>query len=94
MGHSWGGDTATPSTNPYILFVGAILRRAVMDAQGKALYGNEGQGGTRQTIEAEALAFLRDTERLGFFVELMGADVARVQSVLLQAVKYPDKAQQ
>ena len=62
------------SLDPYVCFVGAYLLQVVIDV------GSETAG-----VQREAQAFLLDVNRLAMWIELTGADVVKMQEVLLQA---------
>jgi hypothetical protein len=68
------------STASYQLFVAAILRRAVHDAQGK-IVGVEERAG-RAAARSEAQTFLRNTAKVAYWAELVGADGATLQRAL------------
>lgn len=61
--------------------VAAILRRAVDDARRAPKRQSEWHG---NVIQADAVAFLRDTRRLACYAELIGVDVNYLQPLLLQ----------
>jgi hypothetical protein len=63
-----------PSLDPYMCFVGAFLRQVVIDV-----------GSETASVQREAQAFLLDVNRLAMWIELTGADVVKMQGVLLQA---------
>ena len=62
------------SLDPYVCFVGAFLRQVVTDA-----------GSETESVQHEAQAFLLDRNRLAPWIELTGADVDKMQGVLLRA---------
>jgi len=62
------------SLDPYVCFVGAFLRQVVTDA-----------GSETAIVQRKAQAFLLDVHRLATWIELTGADVVKMQGVLLQA---------
>jgi len=62
------------SLDPYVCFVGAFLRQVVTDADSETA-----------SVQREAQAFLLDVNRLAMWIELTGADVVKMQEVLLQA---------
>jgi hypothetical protein len=64
-----------------VAFVGAFLRQVVTDASGH----NEDTSGWTEGVQREAQAFLLDQNRLAPWVELTGADVDKMQGVLLRA---------
>ena len=66
--------------DPYIELAGAFLRRVLDDASGHTPHC---AGLNHAQCQAEAQAFLRDTEALGFWVGLVGADVEKLQPVLV-----------
>jgi hypothetical protein len=74
--------------DPYVAFVGAFLRQVVTDArstpQGPSDWTEDTGRGT-QNIQRDAQAFLLDPNRLAPWVELTGADVDKMQGVLLHA---------
>jgi hypothetical protein len=61
------------SLDPYVRFVGAFLWQAVTDASSET-----------ESVQREAQAFLLDRNRLAPWVELTGADVDKLQGVLLR----------
>jgi len=63
-----------PSRDPYVCFVGAFLWQAVIDASSET-----------ESVQREAQAFLLDPHRLAPWIELTGADVDKMQGVLLRA---------
>ncbi len=62
------------SLDPYVCFVGAFLLQVVIDV-----------GSETVSVQREAQAFLLDVNRLAMWIELTGADVVKMQGVLLQA---------
>ena len=62
------------SLDPYVCFVGAFLLQMVIDV-----------GSETASVQREAQAFLLDVNRLAMWIELTGADVVKMQEVLLQA---------
>ena len=62
------------SLDPYVCFVGAFLRQVVTDA-----------GSETESVQHEAQAFLLDPNRLAPWIELTGADVDKIQGMLLRA---------
>jgi len=60
--------------DPYVCFVGAFLRQVVTDA-----------GSETESVQRDAQAFLWDVHRLAPWIELTGADVAKMQGALLRA---------
>jgi len=74
--------------DPYLCFVAAFLRQVVTDARsthkgtGHWTEHNDGWTASRQR---EAQEFLLDLHRLARWVELTGADVDKLQGVLLRA---------
>jgi len=57
-----------------VCFVGAFLLQVVIDV-----------GSETASVQREAQAFLLDVNRLAMWIELTGADVVKMQEVLLQA---------
>jgi hypothetical protein len=57
-----------------VCFVGAFLLQVVVDV-----------GSETASVQREAQAFLLDVNRLAMWIELTGADVVKMQGVLLQA---------
>ena len=81
-------DPGERTLDPYLCFVAAFLRQVVTDARS----ANKGTGhwtehsdGWTASRQREAQAFLLDVNRLAAWVELTGADVVKMQGVLLQA---------
>lgn len=72
---------------PEIVLIGAILRQAVQDARSADLRGANDKGQQLPTArdQHEARTLLGDRERLKLLVELVGADVDKVQPRLLRA---------
>jgi len=74
--------------DPYVVFVGAFLRHVVTDAlrtpKGTG-DGTEATGDRTEDRRREAQAFLLDPHRLAPWIELTGADVDKMQGVLLRA---------
>jgi hypothetical protein len=68
------------SADPYVLLAAAVLKQALMDAQGR------GGHAWRPEYQAEALRFLRSTAALDEWVGLCGGDTEHVQSLLLAQV--------
>jgi hypothetical protein len=60
--------------DPYVCFVGAFLWQVVLDA-----------GSETESVQREAQAFLLDPHRLAPWIELTGADVDKIQGMLLHA---------
>jgi len=60
--------------DPYVCFIGAFFRQVVTDACSET-----------ESVQREAQAFLLDRHRLALWVELTGADVEKMQGVLLRA---------
>ena len=60
--------------DPYVCFVGAFLRQVVTDADSETA-----------SVQREAQAFLWDVNRLASWIALTGADVDKMQGVLLRA---------
>jgi hypothetical protein len=71
--------------DPYMSLVGAFLRQVVLDAQRPRKAPGQESEDDRGTIRHEAQAFLLDLDRLAPWVELTGADVDKMQAVLLRA---------
>ena len=74
--------------DPYVLFVGAFLRQVVTDARStpkRTGDWTEDAGRAAEGHHREAQAFLLDATRLAPWVELTGADVDKIQGVLLHA---------
>src|SRR5213594_1091054 len=73
--------------DPYVCFVAAFLRQVVTDAlstpKGTGDWTENTDGWTGRQCEAQA--FLLDPNRLAPWVELTGADVDKMQGVLLRA---------
>ena len=74
--------------DPYVSFVGVFLRQVVTDAlstpKGTGDW-TEDTGGWTEGRRREAQAFLLDPNRLAPWIELTGADVDKMQGVLLRA---------
>jgi hypothetical protein len=74
--------------DPYVSFVGAFLRQVVTDAlstpKGTGDW-TEDTGDRTEDRRREAQAFLLDPNRLAPWIELTGADVDKMQGVLLRA---------
>jgi hypothetical protein len=82
------GDIRERRLDPYVSFVGAFLRQVVTDAldtHKSTGDWTEGTGGSTANRQREAQAFLLDLNRLAPWVELTGADVDKVQGMLLRA---------
>src|SRR4030095_14244111 len=81
------GDTWERAHGPYLCFVAAFLRQAVTDARrtpkGTGSWTENTDGGPAGR-QREAQEFLLDLNRLAPWVELTGADVDKMQGVLLQ----------
>jgi len=75
------GDPCERRLDPYVFFVGAFLRQVVTDA----LSTPKGTGDWTEGRRREAQEFLLDPNRLAPWIELTGADVVKMQGVLLQA---------
>jgi len=82
------GDPGERTLDPYLCLVAAFLRQVVTDARST----NKGTGhwtehsdGWTASRQREAQEFLLDLNRLAQWVELTGADVERMQGVLLRA---------
>ena len=67
-------DTGVHALDPYVCFVGAFLWQAVIDASSDT-----------ESFQQEAHAFLLDRNRLAPWIELTGADVDKIQGMLLRA---------
>jgi|SRR5713101_6812996 len=82
------GDTWERALDPYVYFVGVFLRQVVTDArstpQGTGHWTEDNGTGTT-TRQREAQEFLLDPNRLAPWVELTGADVDKMQGMLLRA---------
>src|SRR2546429_9234903 len=82
------GDTWERALDPYMCFVAAFLRQVVTDAlstnKGTG-HWTENTGGWTAGRQREAQEFLLDLNRLAHWVELTGADVEKMQGVLLRA---------
>ena len=82
------GDPGERTLDPYVAFVAAFLRQVVTDAlvthKGSG-HWTENTGGWTAGCQREAQAFLLDLHRLAPWVELTGADVDKMQGVLLRA---------
>src|SRR6266436_276903 len=82
------GDPWERRLDPYVFFVGAFLRQVVTDAlstpKGTGDW-TEDPGGWTEGRRREAQAFLLDPNRLAPWIELTGADVDKMQGVLLRA---------
>jgi len=82
------GDAWERAHGPYLCFVAAFLWQAVTDARrtpkGTGSWTENTDGGTAGR-QREAQEFLLDLNRLAPWVELTGADVDKMQGVLLQA---------
>jgi hypothetical protein len=84
-------DTYDPREHlldPYVSFVGAFLRQVVTDAHRPIKEPSdwtEDTGRGTQGVQYDAQAFLLDRNRLAPWIELTGADVDKMQGVLLQA---------
>ena len=74
--------------DPYVCFIGAFFRQVVTDAlstnKGTG-HWTENTGGWTAGRQREAQEFLLDLNRLAHWVELTGADVEKMQGVLLRA---------
>jgi hypothetical protein len=60
--------------DPYVCLVGAVLWQVVLDASSET-----------ESVQQEAQTFLLDPHRLAPWVELTGADVDKIQGMLLRA---------
>ena len=81
-------DVREPRLDPYVAFVGAFLRQVVTDARSTPKSTGdwtEDSGGWTEGHRREAQVFLLDLHRLAPWVELTGADVDKMQGVLLRA---------
>jgi hypothetical protein len=74
-------DPRQRTLDPYVSFVGVFLRQVVTDA----LSTPKGTGDWTEDRRCEAQAFLLDPNRLAPWIELTGADVDKMQGVLLRA---------
>ena len=89
------GDAPSPQyppqadpEDPYLGFVAAFLRQVVTDARRTPTgtgHWTENQDGWTASRQREAQEFLLDLHRLAPWVELTGADVDKLQGVLLRA---------
>ena len=74
--------------DPYVSFVGVFLRHVVTDAlstpKGTSDW-TEATGDRTEDRRREAQEFLLDPNRLAPWIELTGADVDKMQGVLLRA---------
>ncbi len=81
-------DPQQRTLDPYVSFVGVFLRQVVTDAlstpKGTGDW-TEDTGGWTEGRRREAQAFLLDPHRLAPWIELTGADVDKMQGVLLRA---------
>jgi hypothetical protein len=81
-------DTRQRTLDPYVSFVGVFLRQVVIDAlstpKGTGDW-TEDTGGWTEGRRREAQAFLLDPNRLAPWIELTGADVDKIQGILLRA---------
>jgi len=81
-------DPRQHTLDPYVSFVGVFLRQVVADAlstpKGTGDW-TENTGGWTEGRRREAQAFLLDPHRLAPWIELTGADVDKMQGVLLRA---------
>ncbi len=81
-------DPRQRTLDPYVSFVGVFLRQVVTDAlstpKGTGDW-TEDTGGWTEDRRREAQAFLWDPNRLAPWIELTGADVDKMQGVLLRA---------
>jgi hypothetical protein len=81
-------DPRQHTLDPYVSFVGVFLRQVVTDAlstpKGTGDW-TEDTGGWTEGRRREAQAFLLDPHRLAPWIELTGADVDKMQGVLLRA---------
>ena len=81
-------DPRQRTLDPYVSFVGVFLRQVVTDAlstpKGTGDWTEDTGGGTEDR-RREAQAFLLDPHRLAPWIELTGADVDKMQGVLLRA---------
>ena len=64
-----------PSLDGYRLLIAAIIQRAIFDADLIDVPLSVRQQGPSHSIVEHAREFLADTERLSFYIELMGMDV-------------------
>ena len=82
------GDPRERALDPYLCFVAAFLRQVVTDARSTNKgtgHWTENNGGWTASRQREAQEFLLDLNRLANWVELTGADVKKLQGVLLRA---------
>ena len=89
------GDAPSPQyipqadpEDPYLCFVAAFLRQMVADARRTPTgtgHWTETHDGWTASRQREAQEFLFDLNRLAPWVELTGADVDKLQGVLLRA---------
>jgi hypothetical protein len=82
------GDPGERTLDPYLCFVAAFLWQVVADARRTpkgTSHWTENTDGWTEGRQREAQAFLLDLNRLAYWVELTGADVERMQGVLLRA---------
>jgi len=89
------GDAPSPQErpqaapeDPYRCFVAAFLRQVVIDARRPPTgtgHWTESHDGWTASRQHEAQEFLLDLHRLAPWVELTGADVDKLQGVLLRA---------
>jgi hypothetical protein len=81
-------DAEERPLDPYVSFVGVFLRQVITDArstpQGSDDWTDNNGSGAKHA-QREAQAFLLDLNRLAPWVELTGADVDKMQNVLLHA---------
>ena len=73
----------------YVALIGAILRQALADTRLSIRHGKQGHAHPTHEDHEDARALLLSHERLRFFCELMGAEVTRIQPMLLKAAGLP-----
>ena len=81
-------DAEERTLDPYVSFVGVFLRQVITDALSTPKGSDdwtENNGSGAKHAQREAQEFLLDLNRLAPWVELTGADVDKMQGVLLQA---------
>src|SRR5439155_16297385 len=81
-------DAEERALDPYVSFVGVFLRQVITDALSTPKGSDDwtdNNGSGAKHAQREAQAFLLDLNRLAPWVELTGADVDKMQHVLLHA---------
>ena len=81
-------DAEERALDPYVSFVGVFLRQVITDARSTPKGSDdwtENNGSGAKHVQREAQAFLLDLNRLAPWIELTGADVDKMQGVLLHA---------